>query len=279
MTDSARFVGLFGPEAQPTRAHPRWTLAFSFWALLYRRTWRGSILSTFVYPTLYLASLGIGLGGLVNHHVGTHSLSLGGVSYLRFVTPGILAASAMQIGINEASWPVMSAIRWQRSYLAQCATPLRVIDVLFGHLAWIAFRLLFACAVFVGISAGFGVVRTPASLLEILAAALLGLAFATPMAALAARFTGDEAFSTINRLLIIPLFLFSGTFFPIAQLPGALQFVARLTPLYHGVVLCRALSEGHLLAWSNLGDLAYLLALATLGILFGSRTYSRRLER
>ena len=279
MTESARFEGLFTFETPPVRVHPRWMLAFSFWLLLYRRTWRGSILSTFVYPTLYLASMGIGLGGLVNRHVGTHALSLGGVSYLRFVTPGILAASAMQIGINEASWPVMSAIRWQRSYLAQCATPLRVIDVLIGHLAWIALRLLLTCAVFVGISAGFGVVRSPMSIAEIVAATLLGLAFATPMAALAARFRGDEAFSTINRLLIVPLFLFSGTFFPIAQLPGPLQFVARLTPLYHGVVLCRSLSDGHLLIWSNLVHLAYLCVLATVGVAFGTRTYSRRLER
>jgi len=279
MTDVALSEGLFRLERHSARSHPRWMLAFSFWFLLYRRTWRGSILSTFVYPTLYLASMGIGLGGLVNQHVGTHSLSLGGVSYLRFVTPGILVASAMQIGINEASWPVMSAIRWQRSYLAQCATPLRVIDVFIGHLAWIALRLLFACAVFVGISAGFGVVQSPLSLLEILAATLLGLAFATPMAALAALFRGDEAFSTINRLLIVPLFLFSGTFFPIAQLPGQLQLVAELTPLYHGVALCRSLAGGHLLLWSNLEHLSYLLVLSSLGVVFGRRTYSRRLER
>src|SRR5665213_3152912 len=149
MTDVALSGGLFGSDTPKARSHPRWLLAFSFWLLLYRRTWRGSILSTFVYPTLYLASMGVGLGGLVNRHVGTQALSLGGVSYLRFVTPGILAASAMQIGINEASWPVMSAIRWQRSYLAQCATPLRVIDVFVGHLAWIALRLLFTCAVFI----------------------------------------------------------------------------------------------------------------------------------
>jgi len=279
MTDVALSEGLFGLDSPSARSHPRWMLAFSFWLLLYRRTWRGSILSTFVYPTLYLASMGIGLGGLVNRHVGTHALSLGGVSYLRFVTPGILVASAMQIGINEASWPVMSAIRWQRSYLAQCATPLRVIDVFIGHLAWIALRLLFACAIFVGISAGFGAVQSPLSLLEIVAATLLGLAFATPMAALAALLRGDEAFSTINRLLIVPLFLFSGTFFPIAQLPGQIQFVAELTPLYHGVALCRSLAGGHLLVWSNLVHLAYLLVLSILGVVIGRRTYSRRLER
>ena len=279
MTEIASSEGLFDLDAVPTRAHARWTLAFSFWFLLYRRTWRGSILSTFVYPTLYLASMGIGLGGLVNRHVGAHALSLGGVSYLRFVAPGILVASAMQIGVNESSWPVMSAIRWQRSYLAQCATPLRVVDVFIGHLAWIALRQLATCAVFIGISAGFGVVQSPLSLVEILAATLLGLSFATPMAALSALLHGDEAFSTINRLLIVPLFLFSGTFFPIAQLPGQLQVVAELTPLYHGVALCRSLAGGHFWLWSNLAHFAYLLVLTTLGVVFGVRTYSRRLER
>ncbi len=279
MTESALFEGQDAQVMTAARASPRWLLAFSFWLLLYRRTWRGSMLSTFVYPTLYLASMGIGLGGLVSRHVGTHALSLGGVSYLRFVTPGILAASAMQIGINEASWPVMSAIRWQRSYLAQCATPLRVIDVFVGHLAWIGIRLLFTCAVLVAISAGFGVVDSPFSLMEIVAATLLGLAFATPMAALAASLQSDGAFSTINRLLIVPLFLFSGTFFPIAELPRVLQIVAELTPLYHGVALCRSLAGGHLLLWSNLVHLIYLLALVALGVVLGKRTYSRRLER
>ncbi|HUY07108.1 MAG TPA: ABC transporter permease [Acidimicrobiales bacterium] len=279
MTDLVVPEGLVAREAARDHGHPRWLLAFSFWLLLYRRTWRGSILSTFVYPTLYLASIGIGLGGLVNRHVGAHALSLGGVSYLRFVAPGILAASAMQIGINEASWPVMSAIRWQRSYLAQCATPLRVIDVFVGHLAWIALRLLFTCAVFVAISAGFGAVTSPFSLVEIIAATLLGLAFATPMAALAAALQGDEAFSTINRLVIVPLFLFSGSFFPIAQLPPQLRLLAELTPLYHGVALCRSLAGGQLLLWSNLVHLVYLLVLAILGVALGRRTYSRRLER
>lgn len=266
-------------RAGSSRSHPRWLRAFSFWFLLYRRTWRGSILSTFVYPTLYLASMGIGLGGLVTQHVGTHAATLGGVSYLRFVTPGILAASAMQIGVNEASWPVMSAIRWQRSYLAQCATPLRPVDVFVGHLSWIALRLLFTCAAFVGISAAFGVVQSLLSLVEIFAATLLGLAFATPMAALAATLAGDEAFSTINRLLIVPLFLFSGSFFPIAQLPRLLQIVAEATPLYHGVALCRSLSTGHFMLWSNLVHLLYLVSLVAIGAVLGARNYARRLER
>lgn len=269
----------FHPAVARRIRRPRWTLAFEFWWLQYRRTWRGSILSTFVYPTLYLASMGLGLGGLVNHHVGTHAQVLGGGSYLEFVTPGILSASAMQIGINEASWPVMGAIRWQRTYLAQIATPIRALDAFAGHLAFIALRLFGTCAVFIGISAAFGAVHSSYALLEILVATLVGLAFATPMAAISAALKNDSAFSTINRLFIVPLFLFSGTFFPVSQLPVSLRVLAEFTPLYNGVALCRALSFGHLAQAANLGHLAYLVAMVTVGVLGARSTYRRRLER
>jgi lipooligosaccharide transport system permease protein len=247
--------------------------------LLYRRTWRGSVLSTFVYPTLYLASMGLGLGSLVNHHVGLHASILGGGSYLEFVTPGILSASAMQIGINEASWPIMSAIRWQRTYLAQIATPIRVVDVFTGHLVFIALKLFVTCAVFVAISAAFGAVHSAFAVLEVLSATLIGLAFATLMAALAAGLKNDAAFSSINRLLIVPLFLFSGTFFPVSQLPAALRVVAEFTPLYNGVALCRSLAYGHFFTWSNLGHLVYLCVMVLVGVIAARRTYRARLVR
>lgn len=277
MTETAIDAGFFTPQIASHRTRPRWARAFSFWLLQYQRTWRGSILSTFVYPTLYLASMGLGLGGLVTRHVGAHDVSLGGGSYLQFVSPGILAASAMQIAINESSWPVMSAIRWQRSYFAQAATPIRVVDVLTGHLAWIACRLLGMCAVFVAISAAFGAERSLLALVEVVAATWCGLAFAVPMAALAAHLRTDAAFSSINRLVIVPLFLFSGSFFPISQLPPALRVVAMLTPLYHGVALCRSLAFGQFATTASLVHLCYLTAMIAVGSVVARRTYGARL--
>lgn len=279
MTDLQSPESSFVPVASGRIGRPRWIRALEFWILLYRRTWRGSILTTFVFPTLYLAAMGLGLGGLITHHLGPHASVLSGVSYLSFVAPGVLGASAMQIGINEASYPVMSALRWQRSYLAMTATPLRVADVMYGHLAWIAIKLFVTCAVFVAITAAFGAVHSPLAVVEIPAATLIGLSFGVPMAALAARFRNDSAFSTINRLLIVPLFLFSGTFFPVSELPAALRVLAYCTPLYNGVALCRALAFGHFESLANLGHLVYLLAMAFLGISFANRSYQRRLYR
>jgi lipooligosaccharide transport system permease protein len=261
------------------RRLPRWVPAFEYWLLQYRRTWRGSVLSSFVYPTLYLASMGLGLGGLVNHHLGTAPSRLGGVAYLVFVAPGVLSASAMQIGINEAAYPVMGAIRWQRTYLAMMASPLRVRDIAIGHLAWMVTRLVGTCAIFVGIAWTFGALRSPQAVIEIPAAVLTGMAFALPMAAFAARSERDDGFSTVNRLVIVPLFLFSGTFFPIAQLPRALQVIAELTPLYHGVSLCRACATGHVGSIANLGHVAYLVAMIAIGWHFVQRNYTKRLSR
>jgi lipooligosaccharide transport system permease protein len=113
--------------------------------------------------------------------------------------------------------------------------------------------------------------------LAVPAAMLTGLSFSAPIAAFAATQDGDIAFSTISRFALIPLFLFSGTFFPVSQLPGWLQPVAYATPLYHGVELCRGLVLGSLGLRSALGDVAYLAGLVLLGFLAGRRTFARRL--
>ena len=213
-----------------------------YWMYQYKRTWRGSITTSFLYPVLYLAAMGLGLGSLVKHPVG-------GVRYLDFLAPGLLASTAMQIGGNEAMYPVMAAIKWLRTYFAMLATPLTVIDVLVGHLAWIALRLLMVTLDLPGDHGRLrdgALRRWPSSPSP--SAILTGLAFAAPIAAFAAAQQNDTGFSAIYRFGLIPLFLFSGTFFPIAQLPGWLQPVAQATPLYHGVALCRGLVLGHVRA-------------------------------
>ncbi len=228
-------------------------------------------------PTLYLASLGIGLGGLVTQHLGNHAALLGSTSYLRFVAPGVLCASAMQIGINEGSWPVMGAIRWQRTYHAQLATPLRIVEVLDGHLLWITIKIGASCATFVAIAAAFGAQPSVKAILEVLVATVLGMAFATPMVALSAHVKNDAAFSTLNRLVIVPLFLFSGTFFPVSELPRPLRVLARLTPLENGVALCRSLALGAGFSVGQLWPLLYLVALVIVGHHLARRSLTARL--
>jgi len=241
-----------------------------YWMYQYKRTWRGSITTSFLYPVLYLAAMGLALGSLVKNPVD-------GVRYRDFIAPGLLASTAMQIGGNESMYPVMAAIKWLRTYFAMLATPLAVLDVLVGHLAWIALRLLMVSSIYLVIMAAFGTVHSILAILAIPAAVLTGLAFAAPIVAFAAGQQNDTGFSTIYRFGLIPLFLFSGTFFPIGQLPGWLQPVAQATPLYHGVALCRGLVLGHLRVSSAFAHVAYLVALTVVGFVLARRSYQRRL--
>src|SRR5947208_5295355 len=125
------------------------------------------------------------------------------------------------------------------------AAPLDVTDLLFGHLAWAAMRLGVSTAVFALALVVFGAAQSPLVVFAIPAAVLCGLSFTSLLAAYTATQDNDTGFSTVFRLVVMPLFLFSGTFFPISELPAALRPIAYVTPLWHGVELCRALSVGH----------------------------------
>ncbi len=138
-----------------------------YWMYQYKRTWRGSITTSFLYPVLYLSAMGLGLGSLVKGNVG-------GVRYLDFIAPGLLASTAMQIGGNEAMYPVMAAIKWLRTYFAMLATPLTVVDVLVGHLAWIALRLFMVTSIYLVIMAAFGTVHSVLAILALPVGVLTG---------------------------------------------------------------------------------------------------------
>lgn len=247
--------------------------SLSYFAYQYKRTWRGSVVTSFLYPVLYLTSMGLGLGSLVDRH---HRL--GGVGYVAFIAPGLLAATAMQIAFGEASYPVMAAIKWIRTYHAMLATPLRVWDVLLGHLTWIGVRLVTVAAIYLAVVAAFGTVGSATAVLALPAAVLTGLAFAAPTMAFSAAQENDSGFSALYRFVVVPLFLFSGTFFPVTQLPGWLQVVAEATPLYHGVNLCRDLVLGRGIGAGGAAlSIAYLLAVTLVGVVLAYRSYGRRL--
>jgi lipooligosaccharide transport system permease protein len=244
-----------------------------FFFAQYRRVWRGTAISSVVTPVVYLLAFGFGLGRLVDRTTDLPE----GITYLEFVAPGLLAATAMQIAAFEGSWPVLSAIKWSRQYHAMLATPLRVFDVLVGHQAFIAFRMVMTSSVYLAAIAAFGAVNSPLGILAIPVTVLVGLAFAAPIAAWGAYTQTDQSFVAIFRFGILPMFLFSGTFFPIDRLPGVLEVVAHLTPLWHGVDLCRQLTLGDVDPTSASLHLAYLVGFASLGLVAAYLSYRRRL--
>lgn len=247
---------------------------FRFWLTNYRRTWQGSIYSGVLNPVLYLGAMGLGLGTLVDKH-GTSSI--GGVSYLTFLAPGLLAAAAMQTAMGESTYPVFGSVKWLKTYQAAIASPLRPADLFHGHVLWTTLRLTMNSAVFLVVMAAFGAAGSAWVLACLPAAVLTGLAFATPIEAYAMICTKDTSFAMLFRFGIIPLFLFSGTFFPITQLPAYIRPLAYATPLWHGVALCRSLSLGTAQLGASAVHVGYLSAVTALGVYAGNRTYRRRL--
>jgi len=252
--------------------------ALGHWMTNYRRTWKGTVFTGVLEPVFFLAAMGIGLGTIVNANTGGEGLA--GFTYLEYLAPGLLAANAIQTALFESTYPVMSGTKWDKKYFAQIATPLRPRDVFRGHLMFIAFRIGSMSVIFLGVMTIFGVVRSPMALLALLVSLLLGLAVATPVCAFAVTQENDSGFAMIFRFGMVPMFLFSGTFFPVSQLPDAIEWLAWLSPLWHGVDLARALVLG--------GDASIDLGLATIhvgylvlwlvvGYVLASRTYQRKL--
>jgi lipooligosaccharide transport system permease protein len=218
-------------------------------------------------------ALGVGLGTLVNRSTTTP----GGVEYIAFVAPGVLAATAMQVGTVEASWPVLGSVKWTRVYYAMIATPLGVRDVMLGHQLFIAMRVLSSSAIYLAIIAAFGAIRSPLAVFAWPACLLIGIAFSAPMSGYAVTRERDAAFTAVMRFAIVPMFLFSGTFFPVSRLPVPLEQLAYVTPLWHGVDLCRGLTLGTISAAAAVGHVAYLLAWVVGGLAVASWGYRKRL--
>jgi Nod factor-specific ABC transporter NodJ protein len=245
---------------------------FAYRLQRYRRTWRGTIVISVVNPLLFLIAVGVGLG-----HVVSHPASLHGVGYLAFFAPGMLAAAAMQNGIVESGWPVSHGVGRGGSYRVAITTPLESTDIMIGHILFMAMKIALSAVAFVAVMAAFGAADSWLVILTVPAATLTGLAFATPTAAFAATVSSPKVVGDLFKWVVMPLYLFSGTFFPVTQLPLALRALAYATPLWHGVDLCRTLSLGTA-TWGRCAmNVGYLSAVVVLGIVCARRTYRRRL--
>ncbi len=234
---------------------------FDYWLTVYKRTWKGSVISSFVSPLFYVVAMGVLLGGFIK---GDPSKLEGATSYLQFIVPGLVAAHAMQTAVGETTYPVMGLIKWQRVYDSMLATPLQVRHLVTAHLLFVGFRLVTTCGVFMLVLAPFGVFETWwGPFLAFGGQLLVGMAFGSLVYGYSTRVFTESGFGVLFRLGVFPLFLFSGAFFPITNLGEVGAWVARFTPLWHGVNLSRMFSVGQVdwsLAAVNVGVLLALTA-------------------
>jgi lipooligosaccharide transport system permease protein len=236
---------------------------------VYRRTWI-VILSGFFEPLFYLGSIGFGLGALVGSVNGPGGQQ---ISYQLFVGPALLASAAMNGAIAEGTFNFFFKLRYNKTFDAILSTPLSAGDVAVGELVWALIRGGIYAIAFLLVMAVLGLVVSPWVLLSLPAALLIGFAFgAVAMAATSFMRTWQD-FDLVN-LVILPMFLFSGTFYPIDAYPEAIRVAVQLTPLYQGVDLLRSLAVGHLDGML----LVHVVYLAIMGIA-GLWVVSRRLDK
>lgn len=248
-----------------------------FW-VWYRHNWRATVVSSVLQPLLFLLAFGVGFGSLVQGGTGVVSAT-GGLTYLVWLAPALLAVSAVQTGAFESSYPVLSGFKWQRHYHGMTAGPVSPAQVALGHLTWVALKMAGAGAVYVVVIALFGGVTSIGIVLALVVAVLTGMAVAAPVTAFAATVESEgAAFSVLFRFVVIPMTLFSGTFFPIDRLPGWVQPVAWVSPLWHGTEVARAAALDRWQPLAALGHTAYLVALLLVGAVLATRRFTRRLQ-
>ncbi|MGH3901723.1 MAG: ABC transporter permease [Pseudonocardiaceae bacterium] len=247
--------------------------------LWYRRNWRATAISSLLQPLLFLVAFGIGFGRLIDANDGA-ARATGGMPYLVYLAPALLVIGAVQTAAFESTYPILSAFKWQRTYWAVTATPVTPAQLAGGQLTWIALRLTLSGAAYLLVVALFGVMHGPGVLLALAFAVLCGMAFSAPLVAFSAAQEGEgTAFAAVFRFVVVPMTLFSGTFFPISQLPGVIQPLAWISPLWHGTELTRGATLGTVALWPAVGHVAYLTALLLAGVLLSRWRFRIRLTR
>jgi lipooligosaccharide transport system permease protein len=225
----------------------------------YRRMWL-IFITGFAEPFLFLLSIGVGVGALVG------TLTVGGqpVEYDEFVAPGLLAAAAMNGAVFDTTFNFFFKFKWAKTFDAMLSTPLGTVDVVFGELGWAMLRGTIYSGTFLAAMAILGLTASPWAILCLPAAMLIGFAFAGGGMGATTFMRSFVDFDYVN-IILLPLFLFSATFFPISQYPTGLQWAVRCTPLYQGVALCRGLAFGEF-SWTMLVHVAYLATMGYVGL-------------
>src|SRR4030066_571636 len=232
------------------RAFRVWQRHFSVYTKLYK----SSIALNFVEPVVYLAALGFGLGAFVKE--------IDGVPYIKFIAPGMIASSAMFAAIYECTYSTYVRMTYQKTFDAILATPVNIDDLVAGELIWGASKSVLYGTIIILVISLFGLVDSPLIILAIPFLFICGLIFSEISMIFAAIVPGIDSFNYFYTLLMTPIFLFSGIFFPLNTLPPVVSKIAFFTPLYHLVNICRSLASGALSRIT--GDIIWIFAVVIL---------------
>lgn len=241
--------------------------------LVYRRVWL-MIFSGMFEPLFYLFALGIGLGALVGTIAGPGNVQ---IEYAEFIAPGLLAASAMNGAVYDATFNIFFKLKYAKVYDVILATPLGPVDIAIGEITWSLLRGGLYAAGFLLVMLGMGLIASAWALLALPAALLIALGFAAVGMAATTFMRSWQDFDLV-QLAVMPMFLFATTFYPLAVYPSVVRLLVQCMPLYHGVELMRALSTG-IVGWDLLGHAAYFVAMAAVGFTVAARRLSILLLR
>jgi lipooligosaccharide transport system permease protein len=233
------------------------------------RTWKVNFIPPFLEPVLYLLALGLGVGSFISE--------VEGISYPRFIAPALISIAVMNAAFFECTYSSYVRMYYAKTFDAMIATPLSIEEVIAGELLWGATRGLIYAVLMFPVLLAFGVIDLPSSLLIFPFVVLAGLLFASLGMCFTAISPGIDALNYPSFLLITPMFLFSGTFFPLALLPSFIQVIAlALLPLAHVVIIFRACTLG-LLSFAILPNLAWLAIVTVLLFVVSIRLMRKRL--
>jgi lipooligosaccharide transport system permease protein len=227
-------------------------------------------------PVAYLFAMGVGLATLVDTN---STAAFGGVSYLAFIAPALLISAAVMTAANEFTFPVMDGFKWRRVYYGPHASPLTPEQIAAGQIIAVTVRFVLQSTIYFGVVALFGASPGGWGWVSILVATLAGLSFGLPLMAYAATIKNDKGqFAMVMRFIVMPLFLFSGTFFPLDTLPLAVRWIGWISPIWHGTELGRVFSYGYQEApLLTLVHVVFLLGLAVLGWVLTRRQFATRM--
>ncbi|MDP9144512.1 MAG: ABC transporter permease [Actinomycetota bacterium] len=248
----------------PFRAQRIWERNY----LVYRRLWK-IIFTGFFEPVFYLFSIGIGVGALVGDVTGPGGIP---IEYTAFVAPALMAASAMNGAVLETTFNIFFKLKFGNVYEGILTTPMNPRDIAIGEIGWALFRGALYSIAFLLVMVAMGLTTSWWAIMTIPGAVLIGFAFGAAGLAACTYMRSWQDFDLVS-LVTLPLFLFSGTLYPLDVYPPAIQQFAKISPLYHGTELLRAFSLG-IFDWSLVGHVAFLVIMG----LIGARIASRRLD-